>query len=361
MGRRLRREEVVTIEVLAERGVPGRAIARTLGVDEKTVRYRLARLREPRPDGRSKPFAAEALAEVIRVWMERHEGRGRNVAALYDHLVVEHDYRGSYKSVQRYVRAHYPRPRRRARRRVETPPGAQAQVDWAEHPGVWIAGRREPLCAFHLELGFSRHGAVIWCRSHDQLAWLSAHNEAFVRLGGVPAVLRIDNVKTAIVRGAGAWGEIHPAYRRYAQTLRFHVDACAPRAPQAKGKVERWIGDGRRFVDPRDRHWNDLEELQAWSDERVLARSRRRRCPATGTSAWEAYCEERPYLGPLPILPEPARSASTAWSPSRDAATRCRSATWDGASRCAAVPLACRSWPTPRWWPCTRAAPIGGS
>jgi transposase len=131
MGRRLRREEVVTIEVLAERGVPGRAIARTLGVDEKTVRYRLARLREPRPDGRSKPFAAEALAEVIRVWMERHEGRGRNVAALYDHLVVEHDYRGSYKSVQRYVRTHYPRPRRRARRRVGAGASRCARSTWS--------------------------------------------------------------------------------------------------------------------------------------------------------------------------------------------------------------------------------------
>ncbi len=47
------------------------------------------------------------------------------------------------------------------------------------------------------------------------------------------------------------------------------------------------------------------EELQAWSDERVLARSRRRRCPATGTSVFEAYGEERRHLGPLPILPEP--------------------------------------------------------
>jgi hypothetical protein len=82
-------------------------IARTLGVDEKTVRYRLARLREPRPDRRRKAFVAEALAEVIGAWVERHEGRGLKVAALYDHLVVEHDYRGSYKSVQRYVRAHY--------------------------------------------------------------------------------------------------------------------------------------------------------------------------------------------------------------------------------------------------------------
>ena len=44
MERRLRQEEVMTIEVLYERGCSNRAIARTLGVDEKAVRYRLSRL-----------------------------------------------------------------------------------------------------------------------------------------------------------------------------------------------------------------------------------------------------------------------------------------------------------------------------
>lgn len=41
MTRRLKREEVMTIGVLHERGMAKRAIARQLGVDEKAVRYRL--------------------------------------------------------------------------------------------------------------------------------------------------------------------------------------------------------------------------------------------------------------------------------------------------------------------------------
>ncbi len=45
------------------------------------------------------------------------------------------------RAVQRYVRRHHYRPPRlRARRRVETPPGAQAQIDWGEFPGVRIRG-----------------------------------------------------------------------------------------------------------------------------------------------------------------------------------------------------------------------------
>lgn len=48
MGRRLRREEVMPIEVLHERGMSNRAIARQLGVHEHAVRYEGDGLRSSR-------------------------------------------------------------------------------------------------------------------------------------------------------------------------------------------------------------------------------------------------------------------------------------------------------------------------
>jgi transposase len=70
MARRLRQEEVMAIGVLAERGCSKRAIARQLGVDEKAVRYRLARISSGAPDSRAgKPFAAEPWREPIAHWM----------------------------------------------------------------------------------------------------------------------------------------------------------------------------------------------------------------------------------------------------------------------------------------------------
>jgi hypothetical protein len=72
MGRRLREEEVMTIEVLHERGCSNREIARKLGIRENAVRYRLARLASGASDGRSdKPFQAESLHVVIAHWLER--------------------------------------------------------------------------------------------------------------------------------------------------------------------------------------------------------------------------------------------------------------------------------------------------
>ena len=145
----------------------------------------------------------------------------------------------------------------------------------------------------------------MWSPRKDQLAWHRVHNEGFRRLRGVPAVVRVDNEKTAVSRGAGAWGTINPAYRRYAETVRFHIDACAPRAPEAKGKVEREIRTQRFWAAPGWRHWDSLEQLQAWSDAQDDALAQRRICPATGTSVSDAWHAEQVWLTPLPLLPEP--------------------------------------------------------
>jgi predicted transcriptional regulator len=97
----LRREEVVSIQVLARKGMRKTAIARILGVTEGAVRHHLRRLAEGREDGRVKPFRAEFLADRIRAWHEVHEKEreGRcpvKVRDLYEHLVAEADYTGSY-------------------------------------------------------------------------------------------------------------------------------------------------------------------------------------------------------------------------------------------------------------------------
>jgi len=73
----------------------------------------------------------------------------------------------------------------------------------------------------------------------------------------------------------------------------------------AKGKVERRIRQQRSGCNPYTRYWNDLAELQAWTDERVSQHWQRRTCPATGTSVAEAHRAELSALMPLPVLPEP--------------------------------------------------------
>jgi transposase len=303
MGR-LENEARAAMTVLLKQGHSQSAVARLLGVTEGAVRYHRRRRESGAVDGRSRQVStAAAHAEAIAHWRDQQTDGRINLAALHAWLCREHGFMGSRKSVQRYWRRTFPAPAIRARRRVETPAGAQAQVDWAEFPGVFLGGEVVDLVALIVTLSWSRKQAVVWARSKDMLSWQACQVACFQRLGGVPAVLRIDNVKTAIAKGAGAWGVINETYRRFAAQLRFHVDACQPRHPQGKGKVERDVRDLREMVDPAREVFDSLEALQAVTDARLEERAGRLRCPATGTSiaaAWEQECE---LLTPLPETP----------------------------------------------------------
>ncbi len=315
MAPKLRQEEIVTLRVLHDKGLSLRKIASTLGVSEGTVRYHVRR--KGQPHGRlHKPRKALALATAIDAWVGQQaqgadQGRPVNVLALFDWLKAEHAYSGSYRSVLRFVRDRYPKPRLRPFRRVETPPGVQAQVDWGEVSGLDIGAGPEKLYAFVMVLAHSRKEAVIWCRRTDQLSWHRAHNEAFRRLGGIVAVLRIDNLKTGIAWGAGPWGEVNPAYLAYAKAVGFHVDACLPRCPEDKGKVESKV----RFLKGRLRlaggPFAGLEALQAATDAQLEQSDQQRLCPATGLTVQQSWQAEQRLLRPLPLLPEPFDLAAT--------------------------------------------------
>ena len=311
MAPKLRPEEIVTLSVLKSKGQSNLQIAQTLGVTEGAVRYHLRR--QGQPDGRhDKARKAAPLAEVIDHWVFTHQPAVRdgeplrpiNVRALFEWLAQEHAYVGSYKSVLRFVRARYPRPRLRPFRRVETPPGAQAQVDWGEFDRIDVGAGPQTLYGFVLVLSHSRKEVLIWCRRMDQLAWQHAHTEAFRRLGGVPAVLRIDNLKTGVGQGAGPWGQVNEAYRSYANGLGFHIDACLPRCPEDKGKVENKVGNLKRRLRPEGRWFAGLEGLQVWTDGELTRWAQQRVCPASGACVEASWLAEQPHLRPLPpVLP----------------------------------------------------------
>ncbi len=311
MSPKLTPEEIVSLRVLHAKGQSNTQIAHSLGVSEGTIRYHLRH--DGVPDGRAdKPKSADAFTDVIDHWVCSNQptpqdglpSRPVNVRALFDWLVGEHDYPNSYKSVLRFVRARYPRPRLRPFRRVETPPGAQAQVDWGEFPSIDIGEGPETLYGFVLVLSHSRKEVLLWCRRMDQLAWHHAHTEAFRRLGGIPAVLRIDNLKTGVGLGAGPWGQLNEAYHRYAKGLGFHIDACLPRCPEDKGKVENKVGNLKRRLRLEGQWFDGLEGLQGWTDQELDRWTQKRICPVTGESVHVSWQAEQIHLRPLPpVLP----------------------------------------------------------
>jgi transposase len=302
---KLREDHVTIAREMAARQVPVRRIARQLGVDESTLRYRLQRP-AGMPDGRRvRPSIVDGWAARIATIEARFGEAGCPVSVLYDVLVREFGFRGSYQAVRRYRRRQRGPTPVQAVRRVELPPGVQAQHDWFEFDAT-IAGTPQHLYGLIGTLAHSRASFVWVSPTMSALAWQTGHLALFARYGGVPLWVRIDNLKTAVASGAGPTGVLTPAFQVFARTVGFGVDLCRRATGSDKGKVERSVRTDRTvFADLFVTDWPTLPALQGAADRRAQEVLARRQCPATGTTVAQAWAAEQPLLQPLPTVHEP--------------------------------------------------------
>lgn len=186
--------------------------------------------------------------------------------------------------------------------RFETPPGVQAQVDFArfvvdfaDDPGtsriVWL---------FSLVLGHSRFIFARYVMHQDLQTLLRCHIQAFAALGGVPIEILYDRMKTAVTGEDDAG---HIVYNRsllaLAQHYRFQPRACRPYRAKTKGKVERPFSYIRQdfFLGRGFRNLDDLNaQLTGWLDTVANARIH----GTTQRVVAEAFAAEQPELQTLP-------------------------------------------------------------
>ena len=121
--------------------------------------------------------------------------------------------------------------------RFATPPGHQAQVDFADFRLPW--GKRYALL---LVLGYSR---LLWLRffaRKDMAALLAGLEQAFAFFGGVPRELLFDQMRSVITKDERLDGRrlVHNAeFLRFSVHWSFTPRACRPYRAKTKGKVER--------------------------------------------------------------------------------------------------------------------------
>src|SRR5690606_12016893 len=81
-------------------------------------------------------------------------------------------------------------------------PGEEAQVDYGDGPMVRHpeTGKYRRTRLFVLTLGYSRKAVrLLTCRSSSRI-WAELHETAFRRLGGVPRVVVLDNLKEGVLK-----------------------------------------------------------------------------------------------------------------------------------------------------------------
>ncbi|WP_188262666.1 IS21 family transposase [Azospirillum tabaci] len=296
--------ELVMILDLHRQGLSVSAIARRTGLDRKTVRKYIERGLEAPVYGPRKPRPT-VVAPYEEYLRERVTAFPELTASRLLREVRARGYTGGYTALKDFLRTVRPAIAAPFERRFETPAGRQAQVDFAyfrtaftDEPGV-----ERVVWLFSLVLGHSR---LMWGEfvvHQDLQTVLRCHIAAFEALGGVPAEILYDRMKT-VVRGEDCEQGI--AYNKTLLDLAAHYGflpkACRPYRAKTKGKVERPFRYVREdfFL---GRGFRDLDDLNAqfrsWLDEVANAR----RHATTGRIVAEHFAEERPHLKPLPAGP----------------------------------------------------------
>jgi transposase len=281
------------------------AIARRTGLDRKTVRKIIASgLEPPAYSPRQpritqlqpfEPYLRERLGAVPELTGRRLH---RELAAV--------GYCGGYTAVTDLLREIRPVAAPPFEVRFETPPGRQAQGDFAHFRTVFTdePGTERVIWLFSLVLGHSR---MLWGRfvpHQDLQTLLRCHAAAFETLGGVPAEILYDRMRTVFMREDPEAG--HIVYNRtlieFARHYGYLPKACQAYRAKTKGKVERPFRYIREdfFLGRSFRSLADLnDQFRQWLDEvanpRIHATTRRVVC--------EHFAEERPSLQPLPAGP----------------------------------------------------------
>jgi transposase len=323
MANVLKVQEQDSITQLAAAGWPIRRIARQLGLDRKTVRRYLrgeGSQRTPAEASKSPtistPGSTELLeskspistagsdgaAEVVREvknrpvrgsgrpgqceahteFITQRLERGLSAQRIYQDLVSEVGFGGSYQSVKRFVRRLRQAEPQRVWR-VEVEPGEEAQVDFGT--GAWVVdeqtGSRRRPWVLRVVLSFSRKAYSEAFFRQDTEHFLRGLENAWRAFGGVARTLNLDNLKAGILKCDWADPELNPKLGAFAKHYGFAVLPCRPRTPEHKGKTENGIGylkgnalRGRSFVSLSAQNHHLVEWERTVADVRIHGTTR---------------------------------------------------------------------------------------
>jgi len=227
---------------------------------------------------------------------------GLSAQRIYQDLVCEFEFKHSYDCVKRYVgKIKKTNPKLSAR--IHTLPGEEGQVDFGKGAPTLKNGRYVRPWCFKMVLSFSRHSYEESVWAQDVENFLRCHERAFEEFGGVPSVIRLDNLKSGVLKAHLFEPELNPLYAAFANHYGFSPLPCLPRKPEHKGKTESGVGytqdnalKGLRFDSLEDQNahlkfWN-----KRWARTRIHG--------TTKKQVWTVFInEEKHALKPLPLQP----------------------------------------------------------
>ena len=253
--------EVKEILRLMLSGAANKAVARTVGVDVKTVR-RYAEAAKAL--GIQSPVDDSKLAELfafLRAGQERERGEAyqaceakrKEIKALVDDRVRltkirkllkrRHKIDVPYSTLHRFAVAEleFGRRGRRSVRLVDAKPGHELQVDTGWVVTLSVGGNKTRKKAFIFTPNVSRYRFVYPIETETTIWAIKACEAAWDFYGGIFHVLLPDNTKAIVDKAHPTSCRINEAFLEYAQARDFEIDTARVRKPKDKARVERSV------------------------------------------------------------------------------------------------------------------------
>lgn len=327
-GRRFEVADVVEVLQHWQAGMSKRGLAHGLGIGRVRVRQIISALEKAgvSPGNpllareewqalvpqlfaeRMKPIASKQQKVVSKYHQQIEDGLQTNTTqTVWQRLRDEQGLNVSIRTFRRYVDANVRgiNPDRVTVRKPVTLPGEVAEVDYGRM-GLWfdpINGKQRIMQAFVMTLVYSRRVFIDIVDCCDQMSWVRSHIAAFEFFGGVPQKIRLDNLKTGVIRACIYDPQLNPAYAEMAEHYGILLDPCRAGKPKDKPRVERnvpYVRDsfwrGRSFPDRNSIRDGALRWCRDIADARP-----HRSMPGTVGDIFARV--ELPALRPLPVDP----------------------------------------------------------
>lgn len=225
-----------TIKTLREKGHSKTNIAHIVGCSRKTVRKILKKL-ELGKEIIIKRESSKKMLDTHKDYIIVKIAEELSVVRIYQDLVSEKRYEGSYRTVANYVKEI--KDVVKVYVRLHSLPGEEAQVDFG-YAGriVWTNEGLRKVWVFSMGLSYSRYRYYEAVFSQSVKTFIQCHINAFKFFGGVPKTVKIDNLKSAILEASFYEPLYQREYSDFAKDYGFAPIPCRIKTPTDKGKAE---------------------------------------------------------------------------------------------------------------------------
>jgi transposase len=252
----LKWEEKMSIKFLVEQGHSIRQTAKLSGHSRNTVRSILRG--KSTENNQEKRGRKSKLADFKDYLRQRFLETGLSGIRLCEEI-TKMGYQGTVSPVRRFLQTlEKEEISPKATVRFETPPGEQAQVDWAEI-GYYLDenGQKRKVYAFVMVLSYSRMLFVEFVTDISTETLIVCHQTAFEYFGGYTRKILYDNMKQVRLNQT----EWNPLFADFLSHYGIKAETHRPYRARTKGKVERavlYLKDN--FI--KGREFENLADLQ---------------------------------------------------------------------------------------------------